>query len=710
MRLTQFIVAVFAQLALMTPAKAGGGFDDEPIHVHIDSIVRTAAGWHLELSVETPDDSSVSFSFEPSDRGSAEGEKCRAADGACAVDVTTEGLAEGEPYVLVARRDGPVDPNVGNTDHVYLTLKSGTLIEQTPSEHIASSLDASGGVIARGVVMPPAPGTEHLAPWDNPSLSEEQKQRARALFANTEAGNDGVDRVAGGLSSGTEARADTGCGAGEVGLGLGVTFALIVVAYRRRGLAVMVAATLAVGVITHDASARTVYGYISFWDTRNTRRTASGSRLTGSPSDPNCCYVGIPEIQVQIKQAPYGVLGTVFTDSQGWFIATGIGGDPSKLYDIGVVFERNFQPGWVRITQYDYPTDTVAEGLVGKVSLPQEFNDIGNISVNAQPDTTSLFGDLATVWDSAWRTLAGLEGEGETRHRHVLGGGTNTYDRILIRYSSVKARGVNCGESVFRTYSDIARSGIPFLDTAQIYYGRVTGCSTPAPAGGSFWHLPAFPTNPGQEKAPTSAGAPSSGSEGLAAYFGALQAVMMVALWNPQVASVAQIHAELDSLGYACITDTESNSNASAYWPNTAYAIWDYIDSDTGGNTPGYNDSLDLTMTQYMDEVRRLQLYTGTGDQHAGELVWTPGAQNGCGSNEAHGSIPGCANGDVCLQVQGRCYSGDPHGNNIQDIMWLTYTTSFVNTALSSACLAGQNGNSPGGDHVYPFDRGYRDD
>jgi len=551
----------------------------------------------------------------------------------------------------------------------------------------------------------------HLDPRLNPALRPEDRALVeRVLGPLGELGTTRAPLSVASTERSPEALEPWGCSRDQGACFVLVALPLLIIVGRRRATATCSSA-LALVIVAGSGSAadaKTVYGYIAFWDTRDAMSNSTGSKLptcnsadtTCGPADGlGCCFRPIPNATVLIENAGMSPVA-VEANENGFFIITGFQGNDNFSYSIKVVYDRIQDPVEMRLltsTSGSPVTDTVF-----KHTLPDSTTYLPRLNVNAASDTTSTDGNIASAWTSVTDAQWGITWEGDSRFRRNFGEPSNDPDDpIYIIYSS--KLGYDCTNSRLWVPGSASRGLLPPGLMGGLYQGRVVDCAS---GSHDIWNLADFPPNPMIEHT----AADASGSESTRHHLAYRDVTMFLSRWNPGNTAIGNMKT---ALGYACSSDGLANSNDAAWVRNNALAIWEFIDSDTSGSDGGFSDDVDVRMKEVMDSLYGLSQWPGNPGDNASsvEAIFTPDSPPiSCSDNQD------CANGEACIKpaVSGAtCFHGDPHGSNIYDLVvhmilldWTYNWTGggdFLSTLKSSACI-GSVENS------HPFTGGFRDD
>lgn len=562
-------------------------------------------------------------------------------------------------------------------------------------------------------LVPPPSGYEHATPAENPWSTPEEKAFAEELLARhglaTMEGP--LDQVAATVLGG----ADVGSGgcnsAGRSAQSWMVIAAALALGFSlsrrpRSGRMLLVpVAVLTVLTLPSAAKAATCYlqGYVAFWDTIEWRYSESGSRhgtcVTGDTScvvtDADCCYSGIPYVAVKLHRGSTAwgdVIQTTTSGSGGYFVIWDTECDPQQDYFISVHYQRSEWPAHFTLT-----SQTGTEGYRQTFTTPltlstSSWTNAGQLSVNASGDTTSLSGDLAAIWKTAYMTAAAVEADGETRLRKVLGSG-NSYDRIMMRRYSVPLSFADCDDNgngvkddhwVALDPSDSRRT-TPAHELGHILHVRTVGCSGDRVGyGGEGWGK----------------GIPEGGF-----YEGYANLIRVLTFWDPSSTATATLQSY-----YPC-TDMSGydNSNDTSDPRNIWYAIWELLDSDNSDGDAS-TDYFDLTLKNWNDAMWSIQSQNpATCSQGQNRTVcefFRDPVDPELECDDGNGSED-CDPSDTCEWEL--CYTGDPHGRNLRDVGYTLAAllsisdTNVGNTLSASHCVGPRDDN-------YPYTGGYHFD
>ncbi len=437
---------------------------------------------------------------------------------------------------------------------------------------------------------------------------------------------------------------------------------------------------------------RYITGEISFWDIRDSHVSdASGARLpscdhddtTCDIDDTGCCFHSLigPEVKLY-SWDDHAWISSSINAYDGSYVAWDSCWEMGKTYQLAIAMNTAGAsgPGSFRILNSSGATDPLNFNLTGLIDFDDGVANYFSASVNlpASPDT--LIGEDANLFSTVWRTMSVVgASSGENDSRIRWGYGTTTDATITVRYYGTGA-GRSCSTSEIWVPDGDAGGQTAVYLLGYLYNGRVTGCS------GS---VATYPDYHGGEYDPWT-------GEGNALVAAIPATLLTVSYFDPQVATNTSVYNYV----WPCYADGYNNVNRASSERNNFLALWEFIDADTS-NTSGYGyDYLDLKLKDVMDGLVDLKNEPGTGNRTSGEATWV-WVKDGCSSSEY------CSNGHVCLA--NRCYTGDPHGENIRDLVDHIadvkggYKPYYTSTLKSSPCI-GTN------DDTYPFTGGYRED
>lgn len=560
-----------------------------------------------------------------------------------------------------------------------------------------------------------AEAVSSLPPSGNPDLSQADLEFVTGELAELDKEGLGVAQLPA-TALKTDSRG-SGCdSAGALGgldeaLGLLLALAVLFLTRPRRHRALSILLLAAASILwtagAASAQSRLVYGYLSFWDTRPRSDLAGSKHPTCNPSitnctpgSANCCFTGVPNVTVELRQDfyPYQVKYVAATASNGLFV---LGTDDPitwNPYIIVVRFERDTAPLDMEIklgpgvAPPGYPDQPVSTGI--KVTLLQStWTYVGNMSLSSAGDQTSILGDLASVWTTVYDITKAFEADGEFRQRKKYQS-PNALDRVYVslrQWGGASVGSAHCTLSQIDVRPSSARGAVPAHEFAHILNGRVTDCDPDI--GG----LPAFPHSNSQSDGLLT-------SEGWVVVEAFADAASILAFWNPAVADWPSIR---DGFGLGCHghSGSDNSNDVGCVW-NSANAIWDQLDSPAT-YTDDYADYIDVSVADLMDALLSWRdNVLALGDNYSnGENFYTP-------TITPCGGIQACAGGDACLD--GVCVTGDPHGENVADWffhLWLTQVPAggdsnlghYWNTLASHPCIGRA-------DNTHPFTGGYRSD
>ena len=441
------------------------------------------------------------------------------------------------------------------------------------------------------------------------------------------------------------------------------------------------------------AETRTVYGYVSFWDTRENRSDVTGSRFATCddqdddciPGTSDCCFTGLPIVEVELRRGSTTgpVADTDVTLGSGWYELTDTAWEDT-LYYLRVTFEHEGVP-----LEHMCTSDLGSSGWRVTITtgfyISQTYTYKPNTSINAAGDTTSLAGDIGSVWTTVFMTDDAIEEEGEVRLRKEYGS-ENDFDLITTRmdddYSNSDA---SCSLSRIRIKGSHSRTNTPAHETGHILHGRVVGCSGGAPVFPPYVSDLAWSFH---------------GAEGTSIPEAIASFVRLLAYRDPDTAlSPRTTWADCsDSSGY-------DNENDIVSMRNVYLSMWDFIDT-SDDDTDAYDDYIDLTVKDLMDALVVWQNDAGSeGENRTADEFYMDVTVDAC--DRANGNED-CDAGEVCRDDD-LCWDGDPHGGNLRD--WLYHLaadqgegeTYYWYTLVSNSCVGAA-------DTSYPFTGGYRTD
>ncbi|MBM4398040.1 MAG: hypothetical protein FJ087_20430 [Deltaproteobacteria bacterium] len=559
--------------------------------------------------------------------------------------------------------------------------------------------------VVKGAAMEADEAVRNLPPWDNPELPEEVRLEASARAGRPVPA--GIDAQTGAL---TGPEADAGCstsGGSAAGLGLLLSPGLVVFAIgglrRDRsaarvlvGLALASATTMS--AVPAMAETRTVYGYVSFWDTREGMHDETGCRrptcdtgyTTCNPSwGWDCCFTGIPRVTLYLMRG-LAFVDEVQTSATGWYMMSDANWRDTDYYLV-VAFTRTGYPATFRIAgDGDSPSYYVF--LVGDpIRMTGAYTYIPNRAVKNAGDTTSFNGDVASAWRTADDAFMGLEGEGETRHRREYGS-ANSYDQIKLRYYDLPSgAGFSyCDDSMVEVDVTRGRTMTPGHELGHQYHGRVVGCSGDAPS---------FPPYHGDLAWRWDGAEGASIPEALAGF------TAMVSRWDTAIPGTNEVipdwapcATELHDPAFYADYD---NSNDVASMRNNELAFWEFIDTSTTG-ADAHADYFDITLKALMDSLLTLKNTPGSQGQNR-----TANEQYFVDQSDYCDDAMDCDPGEVCKSHD--CKAGDPHGGNLRD--WIYHLAIDLGRSDLDAWKTLQSSPCVGtGDDSYPFRGGYRMD
>lgn len=462
---------------------------------------------------------------------------------------------------------------------------------------------------------------------------------------------------------------------------------------RRSAIAFLPAALIGFLPVSSFAETRTVYGYVSFWDTREDRSDVTGSRFETCddedgdciPGTSDCCFTGLPYVEVELRRGSTTgpIVDTDVTLASGWYDLTDTAWE-NTLYYLRVTFEHEGAPLEHMCTS-DLGTSGWRVSITTGFYITQTYTYKPNTSINAAFDTTSLAGDIGSVWTTVFMAVDAIEEEGELRLRKEYGS-ENDFDLLTTRMDDDYTQSDNsCSLSRNRIRDEDYRTNTPAHETGHALHGRVVDCS-----GGTA----VFP--PYVEDLAWS----FHGAEGTSIPEAIASFVRLLAYRDPDTAlSPRTTWADCsDSSGY-------NNENDIVSMRNVYLAMWDFIDT-SDDDTDAYDDYIDLTLEDLMDSLVVWQNDSGSeGENRTADEFYMDATVDAC--DRANGNED-CDPGDVCRDDD-LCWDGDPHGGNLRD--WLYHLaadqgegeTYYWYTLVSNSCVGA-------GDNSYPFTGGYRTD
>jgi|GEM_PF-3007025 len=577
------------------------------------------------------------------------------------------------------------------------------------------------------VLDPPTPGPPHaddlstLSPLENPALPEEDRAYARQM-------QDGQTVILTGAltaaenTSGNDDRAesDVGCSAGADGalVGSGIVFLFALAMRKRFRVGALLMGFIAIAANESraaHATTRTVYGYVVYWDSRGIGSNAVGSRISSCDMSPgmqncvagsaNCCFRAMDGITITVVQNTIDLASQV-TNSSGFYALT-FNGNDALDYHVRISYYRPSGSSYAGALQEVQLSPPLVLSNTTKVVYPPSTPNYWapDFRINSGGDTTSPNGDRATIWATVTETQRAIASEGDTRYRHLYGASqTGPDDFVTIDPSGGTGSGSDCPTSLISLLPSNSRILFPATYMATIYRGRVVGCSSVGYSNLVVTQRgPAFPPS-ARSSALTSSN--SYTGEGIALGSGLdYLSAWLLRRWRPADTAALTMASAVDCTIYSN-SPLNQKGNSGAWGINNARGLWEWLDTPVVGTMPGVDNS-DITLTQLMDGLVKLQSTAGTLDGQAGEASFTPTATQ-CTTNEQ------CSAGDACAyqQTSGTtvfCASGDPNGSNIEDVanalnaLSTPGRGSLLTTLTSTDCMQG------GADNVFAFDQGYVD-
>jgi len=582
------------------------------------------------------------------------------------------------------------------SQRVYFTWDGTSLHESSDAEYLAAlnvgTADAPE-LVAGGIARSGPADLQGLAPWDNPECADEFPNgsgTARAEFALT-AEEDGA--------AGCQAARGADPAPWFVALALLVSLGIARWMRGRRAvwlIAAFVASGCLLSAATAHAEARSVYGYLSFWDTRDGRSDATGSRFllcdnqdfTCQPGTADCCFTRLPQIEVSLRRgSPSGpVVSTVETNGNGWYWLSDANWQDVDYY-LKVTFRRAAYPAKQMHTSWG-GTSPWGVNIGTGFRLTSTLTYVANISINSAGDTVSLAGDLASEWTTMYDTFIAMSGDGETRYRRRYDS-ENTYDEYRTEHRTCTS---GCGqgctqdeeqdEVLWICNDGTSRLRSPSLALGRLYLARLLGCD-------STYNVPYFPTEP----ASWNFGYEFGTSEGAAMAVALEVLVYDLTLWNPGTTPTG---ASLSD----CAPPDSTNWNDASNYPNDRRSLWEVVDTGTTG-ADQYSDQLDLTLQDLGDGLDYWVKMPCDAPHHPCEQYWVD-------TDEPCTTSADCVAGQVCGYDGVRtCFSGDPHGHNIWDLLYNVSAvrqegyTAYWQTMVSSPCMDNYDNSAPftGGYH-----------
>ena len=574
---------------------------------------------------------------------------------------------------------------------------------------------------------------EHLPPWNNPDLSEEEKAASAAIFGVPgDAQASGLDTV----SDKDQAAAPMAMGPDEDGLSkiplalgtsegsgtasisvalasvvpstigwilFGLAFLGLLLLWRNpiaRKVLVFAAVAVTVWGMSSEAMAETrwFYGYVAFWDTREGRSDDTGSRFLEcddedyncSPGSADCCWTKLPYVEMSLYRGSTSgtKVDTYRSTLSGYFALRDTEWEDVNYY-VKVQFENDGAPAALVLTsQYG------SSGWIiwkGPYQLDSTYNYVSNLNMNSAGDEVSLAGSIASVWDTSQLTFKRLEYDGETRYRRLCGS-EEDYDLITMRMYDSGSSTAGCASSV-KIDDDRYRTGTPAHELGHITHGRVVGC------------------NPGIQFPEPYDGWNNCGSESGVLGEAIADLVRNLWYWNPASALPASLPACNEAPG-SC-----NYANDCAAQENNMRGLWEFIDTPTSGGD-AYQDYVNLTVEDLFDAL----LPWMDSDPDFPDCESSGVNRTSCEREypftyhspleECSECSDDCDEGDTCLYKTWDdyyCYYGEVHGCNVRD--WLYHLADeqggseeeYWKTLQHSACVGA-------GDNSYPFTGGYRTD
>lgn len=543
-----------------------------------------------------------------------------------------------------------------------------------------------------------------LPPWENEVLPEFVREHLRSEYERSQ--QQEIETTQNGLQASTDnldtpdelaggCTASRGAGLADVGLigYLLAIFATLAAFSRARKAVVASIALLCLFPTPSKAESRSVWGYLSFWDTRDGKYDEPGNRMgycdntdySCDPWDNECCFSGIPRVTISLNRLSDHVeVDSSMTDEYGVYLLTDTNWQDQSYY-ITITFHRDGYPLSTYLTSH-YGTSGI-KLYSGQFTITSSFL-FKSLSVNSAGDTTSTQGDLASIWTSIHDGAYWVTEENELRIRREHQS-INEYDDVIVRYYNFSNPSdppfTVCNTQTINISYGNERNYIPGHELGHILHGRVVGCN-----GG----VPAFPPRKDDPWR-------SDTAEGNAFHEGIASFVWVLMQWDPDVALTS------DMIYYdECYEDADFDYNRDccnmlSISRHNCYAIWELIDSSTANTAFGYSDSIDITLEDFYDGLVSLQNTPGTqGQNWTADEVYQQCTYLACSHSDT------CGDAGVCF-ADLRCWSGDLHGSNLRDIVHHIYLnlglseTSLWHSFASNPCVGGWGNSSPytGGFH-----------
>lgn len=408
----------------------------------------------------------------------------------------------------------------------------------------------------------------------------------------------------------------------------------------------------------------------------------NSANTTCTPGSANCCWRPVPHALVFVERVdtPIVRVASTATSSTGSF-SVAVSGEPtSATYFVYVRSQHTTDTGFYSGAR----VNAKISGSVVSFESSHIFSSgstlpFGTLKVNSGGDTTSTTGDAFTAYVAADAAFGFLDLEGgETRH-HVTGGWT-----IAANAGSSYA---DCDGNTINIQSTYARE----LELVHLlgfgYMGAVMGCSG---------NNPAYPKY-------HDGGYDRYTAEGNALRVGIPSLLVTLSRFNPDTASTTDIFAST----YDCRSNGWDNANFASDERNNWHGLWEFVDTDDGNDSGDGTDLIDLTVKDVMDGLVALEANSGSaGDNNTSdEQILTEVPYSVCFDADD------CDPYDACVGYV--CYTGDPHGENIWDLIYNLCADqgdcpgfgglAYLSTVMSSPCLGAF-------DDDYEFTGGFHSD
>jgi hypothetical protein len=502
-------------------------------------------------------------------------------------------------------------------------------------------------------------------------------------------------------------------------------------------------ALLSVAAAPLHAQTTTYLAALVFWDEHGFRYNEPGNRgeticdsnlLNCDPSVANCCREFLPRVDFQAYQ--YNVV----TGTRGAQIAAGPVDDtgfvtftrPSPVTS-GIQFivtYRNDNPSLpaffpnMKIVTAAAPTTTARATSQAVAVTNASWQWLGNVQIGSNNTATDSASYGSSAWRQSFRLFSMLRAQ-DSFDPFFLDFQLYTMVEIAPNATSF----ANCSTRTLNVAASEFSATTVAHEWGHLVHAKMMGCS-----GG----IPAFPEDYwGSNMNHRWNAMESSLNESIATLFNfyiefnPANAPHYPTLWwhvansagascvelttcteaewqNAQVNRSTRVCGEIvEPAGINNVWDVYESDhiNDIAGERNNTLVLWDFIDTPVDGVDVNAADQLDLTMKQLWDAFAFWQSAGGTGNGDSFESSSTTQTATQCVRHED------CLSTEVCHSIEGRCYSGDVHGNNLRDLArYFSAATGDANAESKARGTIQANLCVGLNDVTYPFRGGFRQD